>query len=365
VYAVVGLSIAILYLAMRFAPFGADLAINRGDSVLSSASIRRTAVGSAVTGGVAGAIAGMGYHLSGALAGVIAIAVAAGGVTVYCAAALQARRRYLPSLALLHSVNYLLLALAIITAATGATSVVVIVGSLSAGMLAVMVVAALKLRGLLRLAPNHDAVDAASSLVALVAITGSAELLAQLDRLLTPATLSLGDLAQLSVLLALVGPPFRLLEMAVAYAMLPELRAATTRVGRRRALQRSAVIALPVCMLATLLLWLFVTPVSHWLVGPTFTLPLGVTLAAVAAGLVRVAHGYAGAAATALIPNERLSQLAALGMISAGVGIAGAVIGSRWGLQGVICGSMTGWIFRTVVYASMVRQMLDTHTDAT
>jgi hypothetical protein len=65
------------------------------------------------------------------------------------------------------------------------------------------------------------------------------------DRLTTPLLLSFEDLAVLSVLLALAGPPFRLLELAVAYTLMPELKSAadgraasrgdpTQLVGRRK-----------------------------------------------------------------------------------------------------------------------------------
>jgi hypothetical protein len=50
----------------------------------------------------------------------------------------------------------------------------------------------------------------------------------------------------------------------------------------------------------------------------------------------------------ALIPNESLTRLSALGIASVAVAIVGAVIGSHWGLEGVICGSMTGWLFRVL-----------------
>jgi O-antigen/teichoic acid export membrane protein len=357
-YAVVALSVAILNLALRLAPFGADLEINRGDGALSRASIRRVAATSALTAVIAGAAASIGYGLSPGVGASLACAVACGGLTVYGAAALQARRRYLPSLALLHALNYLLLGLSLATAATGVASAAVIVGAVAIASFALLIVATSALRTMLRGAADPGAGHSTRNLLALFAITGSAELMTQLDRLVTPAVLSLADLAHLSVLLALVGPPFRLLEMAVAYAILPELRAATTAAARRRALQGSLKIAFGVSALAAVLLLLFLTPVSQWLLGAKFTLPLSLIAVAVFAGLVRVAHGFAGAAATALIPNEKLTQLSTLGIVSVGIGIAGAIFGSRWGLQGVVWGSTIGWLVRTLASAGLVRSGL-------
>ena len=354
-YAIVALSIAILNLALRLAPFGADLEINRGGGALSSASISRVAATSVLTAGAAGAVASIGYSLSFAVSASIAIAVACGGITVYSAATLQARRRYLPSLGLLHALNYLLLGLSVATAATGAASASVIVGTVALASVALLIVATSILRAMLRGSSGQGTGHSTRNLLALFAITGSAEVMTQLDRLVTPAVLSLADLAQLSVLLALVGPPFRLLEMAVAYSILPELRAATTATARRRALRGSLSIAVGVSALAALLLLIFLKPVSHWLLGTKFTLPLGLIAVALLAGLVRVAHGFAGAAATALVPNERLTQLSTLGIVSAGIGIAGAIFGSRWGLQGVLWGSMIGWLVRTLASAGLVR----------
>ena len=110
--------------------------------------------------------------------------------------------------------------------------------------------------------------------------------------------------------------------------------------------------------LAALLLLIFLQPVSQWLLGTKFTLPLGLIAVALFAGLVRVAHGFAGAAATALVPNERLTQLSTLGIVSVGIGIAGAIFGSRWGLQGVVWGSTIGWLVRTLASAGLVRGAL-------
>jgi O-antigen/teichoic acid export membrane protein len=348
-YAIVALCVAIQNLAQRFAPFGADLQVNRGAGALSGHGVRRVVATSLLVAVSAALAAGIGYRLHGALAVSLAVATFAGGVTVYAAASLQARRRFLPSLALLHSGNYLLLALSIVTAATGVADASVIVGAIAVGAVIVLVAAAFTLRRLLNESTGTALPYAARTLLPLVAIAGSAEIMTQLDRLMTPLLLNLADLARLSVLLALIGPPFRLIEMAVAYAMLPELRAAAATPGAPwRALRGPVVMALAVSGTAAVLLLAFIGPVSQWLTDARYVLPLSLVVVALVAGLVRVAHGFSSAATTALIPNESLLRMSALGLLSVAVAIVGAVIGSRWGLEGVICGSMTGWLFRVL-----------------
>jgi O-antigen/teichoic acid export membrane protein len=357
-YALVALCVAIINLALRFAPFGADLEINREGWALSAAAIGGVVVTCLAAATVAGAVASVGYGLGVDVAIGLAVAVAAGGITAYAAATLQARRRYFLSLAYMHSINYLLLLLSIATAVGALVTVPAIVWAVAGGTLVVLVPASIALVALWRSSVGTDGSRSFRRLLPLVLVTGSAEVLTQLDRLVTPLVLGLGELAQLGVLLALVGPPFRLLEMAVAYAMLPELRSATDAAQRRRALRESATLAGTVSLVAAGLLLLFLAPLSNWLLASKFTLPHNVIVAALLAGLVRVAHGFAGAAATALVPNERLHRLSALGLWSAAIGITGAVVGGQWGLQGVIYGSMTGWIVRTLGSARLVRQAL-------
>jgi O-antigen/teichoic acid export membrane protein len=194
----------------------------------------------------------------------------------------------------------------------------------------------------------------------LLVITASVELMMTSDRLITPLLLGLHDLAELAILLSLVGPPFRLLEMSVSYTLLPELASAPNRGGALRAIRHSGLIAAAISGAAAVAMLVVLEPLSHLLFGDKFHLTSGLVLAVVIAGLIRVAQSFANAAATALAPEEHLPRVAALGTLGAVLVVVGSIVGARWGLEGVIYGSILGWFFRTAVYAEIVREALRT-----
>jgi O-antigen/teichoic acid export membrane protein len=357
-YALVSLWLVIWNSALRLAPFGAHLEVVRNDGVVTRATIGhvwRTSLG---TGLVTGIAAGMIYDLTVAVGIALAVATAAGGVVTYASAALQARRSYLSSLFVLHSFNYLTLLVAIATIVTDTIDFSSIVMAMTICTLFILWYSSGALARLRSATGEGEGGASLRKLWPLLVITASYELMMTSDRLVTPLMLSLDELANLSVLLALVGPPFRLMEMSVAYTVLPELKSAGDSDRISKMIWHHGLMAAVLTGLASLGLLALLGPLTDVLFGEKFRSPLSLVAAEIVAGLVRVAHSFANAAATALVPEAKLPQVAFYGTVGSVVLVAGAVAGAKWGLQGVIYGTICGWLFRSVVYGVMVRHAL-------
>jgi hypothetical protein len=84
-----------------------------------------------------------------------------------------------------------------------------------------------------------------------------------------------------------------------------------------------------------------------------------VVVAAVIAGSVKVAHGFANALATAVVVSDRLALMAGIGVLAVVVGAVAALAGGRaFALEGLLYGVALGWLFRLVCLAILVRRDL-------
>jgi len=180
----------------------------------------------------------------------------------------------------------------------------------------------------------------------------------QLERLLAASLLGLRDLATLGVVLAVVGPPFRLLQLTVGYALQPRLRAALSRAARVRLLMNEALQAAAIVLVACGVLW-FATPfVVRVFLHGKFTVPTDVLLAALVSGALKVCAGIAKASMTALADDRELAYIGLISWIGIAVAIAAAAAGAHVGLSGVIYGVAAGWAVRVAAAAYFVGRRL-------
>jgi len=104
---------------------------------------------------------------------------------------------------------------------------------------------------------------------------------------------------------------------------------------------------------------LVLTPVlERWLLAGKYHLSLSLVLAILFSGIVKIAHAFAKAAATALATPRELAFVNAAGWISVLLAVASAVGAARWGLAGVIYGVGTGWLAWAIMsFALVVRHL--------
>ena len=179
-------------------------------------------------------------------------------------------------------------------------------------------------------------------------VAGGAEFLHQLDRLLIPELLSFEALATFSVLAAIVGAPFHMLQLGVGYTLLPRLRKEPTILARRQLLRHeSLVTGFTAAVTAGLLL--VATPwIVRLFLGDKYILSTGLIIAGLFLGMLRLVSSYAKTIVKSIGTTTDLVKLNVFSGISIAMAVGGAAIGAQWGLEGLLYGIGIGWIGHSV-----------------
>jgi O-antigen/teichoic acid export membrane protein len=347
-YGQLALLVALLNLSHRVAPLGLDGLVNRHPVELGPALIGRL-YAAAVPVTVLVLLGSRAMYGLGARELIwLGIGILAGAASYLGASLLQARHRFVPSALVNHATDFTVLI-------AGLVSLVVLfrdpappLGIIVGGHLiaAPLVLARARSGDRRRAGPVRLSWRESLSYAGFVA---GAMALQQLDRLVIPRLLSFEALASFSVLAVLVIAPFHVLQLAVEHTLLPRLRHADGPGERRRLLRTEALALFGIGLPAGLLAVGIVPWLADLLLAGKYDLGRGLVLAAVVAGLLRVASGLARTTAAALGTTSELARLNAQAWFAVGVGVAGAVVGSRFGLAGTIYGTSLGWATLVVV----------------
>lgn len=358
-YGRLALVVALVVLASQLGPAGLDGVINRRRLSPSSIILAR---GLSVSTLVATIAAGAGYLVYGLerpLLILLWVSALSGGVTTVAAAHYQSVLRIGRSLVYYQGLNAILLVAALATVIVGAQFAVFPLTILAAGMsgLAMLAWTVLLYR------PPTGATDAPErpswvESLSYVGVRGAGALLVVMDRLVIPWTLSFEDLATFGVLAAVAGSPFRMLQSGVGYTLLPRLRAAPGVERRRRVMRNEAITIASVAMVGAAALLVLTRPLINLLVSGAYVVSVGLVVAMVVAGLVKVASEFSVAAATSLCGSRELARLSGLSWLGIAASLVCAVYAARWGLAGVIYGVAAGWLLRGAIGAWFVRPYL-------
>jgi len=88
-----------------------------------------------------------------------------------------------------------------------------------------------------------------------------------------------------------------------------------------------------------------VTPLLvDWLLEGRYTLAAALVLAVLISGLAKVLTAFGSTIVGAIGSTKALHGLTVLSWGGVALGLAGAVIGARWGLIGLVCGVGGGWL---------------------
>jgi hypothetical protein len=277
---------------------------------------------------------------------------------VVAAARFQSEQRFARALVLNQSPNIILLLAAgvsLLTRAPGAWLPVLI------SMAGFAVAATYGWTGLLRERagrPSGRAEFSWSEALAFAGLNASGLLLIQLERLVLPHVLPLADLALYGVVGAIAGSVYRVMQMGVGFSLLPRLRAATTVLERRRLVSHEARLVGGMAVLGSAAIWFFTPLLERWFLAGKYHLAGPLLLAAIVSGIAKIANAFAKATASAMADPRELSLINASGWVSVGLALAGAWIGARWGLTGVIYGVAVGWLARALVTFALVLRHL-------
>ncbi|HEY6455102.1 MAG TPA: hypothetical protein VIY90_07430 [Steroidobacteraceae bacterium] len=343
-FGLLSLFLALIQFGLASGPLGLDVVVKRHRPRVTGPLVRRAATNAAL---IAAAIAIAAKFFYG-LSVVEALLLFAGGtlgaghfiiVGIY-----QSRGELGWALSLENAPNYVLLLLAIVASLMSLSDATPLMAGVVAGYLVS------NLLGWSRAArrqTDHIELDRALALregLASVSISLARQLLWQLERFAIPKLTSVEDLATYAVLAAVVGAPFRVTQLGVAFTLIEKLRSAPHAPAARAVLRREIMMGI-LLVAGSIAGVLLLSPfVFHYFLHDKYTISPGLIAATLAIGVVRVAESFSTTVVTALGTARSLAQISVLGWISLCVAVGAATLGSRYGLVGILCGTLCGWL---------------------
>lgn len=356
-YALLSLLIAIVMFASSLGLLGADGIVNRHPITPDRHVFLRVLL-TAFTVAVSSAVAAVAiYEVPIHLAALLCLAVVSFASTQFSAAYFQSRQHFGLSLTCGNSFNFLFLSVALLLVAVRSHSILVAILLLAVVQSLFAIVAVLAVRSKFKTVASDYRYSWREAL-AIVLMGASSSMHVQLERLVTPQLLTLEDLATLGVLLAIVGPPFRLLQITLGYVLLPLLRAADGRAKRIYLITKELSLATLIIVLLWIFLW-FATPfLQEAFLSDEYALSPQLILAALVAGTAKGLSGIARAGVTAVSSVRAMEVMGVIGWFSVLVSIAAAYYLSDYGLAGVIYAVTLGWILRLLAAAMLIYHQL-------
>jgi hypothetical protein len=346
-YALVSLVIGIVSVAGNTAPLGLDQIVGRRGIRLDR-TWRRASLGASLATALAAAVFGkLVYHLPPALMASIAVITLALGIAQSVGAHYQGQRQFGIAVWVVQLLNGTLLLVALVAAAAGLGAASTICGLM--GLVAMAGAAAVW--WLVR----YEGTGAESAFspwkmrgeaLSLASMQAGGSTFLQLERLLVAPTVGLHELATFGVLAAFVSSPFRLLQGAVQFTLIPRLRAAPDARSRRSLLRREAAPMAAPLLVGSAAILLLAPPLAHWLLAGRYDLSELLITVVLFSGWLKLLNGFLTAVVVSCGEERRLGWLSAICWGSLGVSIAGAFLGIPWGLPGVLLGIASGWLVR-------------------
>jgi O-antigen/teichoic acid export membrane protein len=347
-YGLLGLVVTMLNLTTRTAPLGVDGIVIRHRVEPTPALLGRVLATASVYGVAVVLISWFVYEIETTMLALIFFGTVVGAASYVAASQFQAREEFGISLALDQGNNFVLLAAAGVALGLGLSTALVPVTMFVVGLL---VMAALGWGVLFRgRSPDQEPGDQFHWREAIWywGVAGGALFLHHLDRLMIPELLSFEALATFTVLAAVVGAPFHMLQLGVGFTLLPRLRNMETAATRRRLIRMEGLVT-AIAYLGTAILVLVATPwIVRLFVGDKYLLPTGLIIAALFVGLLRLTSSYAKTIVKSIGTTSDLARLNVFSWFSIALAAGGAVVGSNWGLEGLLYGIGVGWIGHSI-----------------
>jgi O-antigen/teichoic acid export membrane protein len=344
-YGVFALLVAIVMLIASVGMLGADGVVNRQSITPNNELFGRVALSSVSISGLGAFFAIYTYEIPAVLAALLIPTGTAFAMTRFCGAYLQSKLHLISSLLLANSLNYLLLVLALLALYAGLHNVTISFSVVALLQCVTAVGAVILVRTQFKSQTSDYKYSWRESL-AFVFMASSTGLLVQLERLVTPALLGLEDLAILGVLLAIVGPPFRLIYLTFGSDLLPNLRKIKDKSARLTLVSKHTAVALLSILPVWIVIWFGVPLIQGHFLSDEYAMSGQLILAALVAGTVKGVSGIAQASVTALSSIRGMEIMGAVGWFSILCAVSSASYGAQFGLPGVVYGVTVGWAIR-------------------
>jgi O-antigen/teichoic acid export membrane protein len=358
-FGILALLLALIQIGLALGPAGMDLLINREKLTPSSGLARSVALTSLLAATLIAVIAAAAYDVPSALLPALWAGVTAAALSRVAGAFFQSLRRFNTAFALTQVHNFILLATVPVAMFLQATPLEKILWIVSGGY----IVTALLGWGMAR--RQFRGVSPAGSVVWRDGIHGmgiifAVLVLAQLERILIPLLLSLDEMAKFGVLAAVVIAPFRMLQLAVGYTLLPRLRAAGTMAESKRILRSEIRTVLLVGFVGAALVFGLGPVVVQVIVGDKYQLSAALYIVAIAVGWVRLLQSLAVATVNSLGNARSLEMLNRVAWVSLAIAAAAAWLLRELGLIGVVLGVGVGWMVQAIAGYVLARRTLAT-----
>ena len=349
-YGRVSLVLGIVAVAGLTAPLGLDQVAARRGIGLDAGWWRAVLAASVVTAAGAAIVAGLIYHLAPSLVASVALITLALGIAQSAGGHFQGQQRLRAAVWVVQLLNGALALVAVLD---------VEIDLPTAGAVCLLIAAVVLIAALIvwqRVRRREGAGDPQPrpwglrwEAMSLLTVQTCGAAFMQLERLLLGPIVGLHDLAVYSVLAALVSSPFRLLQAAVQFTLIPTLRLASGARARRTRVLREAALVLVSVAAGSVALWVLAPPLARWLTAGRYALSHALIAATLISGLFKVLTGFTTAVVVSCGEERRLRLLSFVCWGSIGVSVAGAFLTAPWGLVGVLYGICSGWVIRCLL----------------
>jgi O-antigen/teichoic acid export membrane protein len=341
---------SLVMIGISIGPIGADVTLTRRRFEPDSKIHRQVLMTSSLVATAIVTCSAFAYPLPASLLATLLVSIVAGSVKTVAVAHYRSIQRFAAALMLTISTNMSLLVASVLAVSVGAQTAQLPAMALS------LTLCITALIGWRAVAPASATAQSAERYSwgegwAAVIFTAAGMILGAMERLLTPGLLGLRDLATFSVLATVAGSPFHMLHLGVGYTLLPALRNAKGHAARLSVLRHESLVILVIGAVAAIAVW-FVTPlIVGWVLAGRYTIGSELLIAAVFGGVFKIIGSLAAAVVNAIGTGRHLVQLSVIGWLAIGVSVAGAAIGARWGLTGLVYGVGIGWLIRAIAIA--------------
>jgi Polysaccharide biosynthesis protein len=351
-YGLVSLVFGIVGVAGLTAPLGLDqVAARRG--IRLDAGWRRAALGAAALTALAAAVfAALVYHLAVSLALSVALITLALGLAQAAGGHFQGQQHLRTAVWVVQLLNGAIILVALLDLALDlptAGEVCLLIGSLAILAAAAVWWLVRRRQGAGESQPTPWGLR--SEAMSLLTVQACSSAFIQLERLLIGPIVGLHDLAVYSVLAALVSSPFRLLQGAVQFTLIPTLRVAGDARARRAKLVREAALVFVTIAAGSVAIWILAPPLARWLTAARYDLPHALIAATLVSGFLKVVSGFLTAVVVSCGEPRRLRWLSFVCWGTIGISVAGAFLTGPWGLVAVLYGIAAGWLVRCLLTA--------------
>lgn len=344
-FGTISLLLALNQFGLTLGSFGMDVVVNRHRPPIDWVFARNLLVPATVTSAFMALATYYYYRLPAAIAALGFVMIVSSTVNKVVAALFQGERRFFSATVLLQIHNYTLLI---------AAGLVVLLSKANAELVAALVAISYLCSAVVgwwqarkTMTEGRSSIDIRVLLsegFSVVGLNLAVQFLFQFERLAIPKVGSMAMLATYAVLTAIAGSPYRMIQLGNSFTLLPRIRAAADASAARKVISHEFVTAAFVTVLSTLAVAIAAPLAFHYVLHDRYAIGWALLCVAITMGVVRVWEGFSTTIVSALGAASRLAQLSVVSWVSLAVALVGVVIGSSYGLLGVLYGTLAAWV---------------------